>query len=128
MRLTAKLFGGIALAFAVSCGGGGEGLYLVSGTVTTTNAQGVKVPLAGVTVGMKLTLDRSGPTAPLAVINSSVTDDQGHYGVRGSPGTYTLDAALQGYTFTPSSTFVTVVGHDVENQDFVAAPSATSTP
>jgi hypothetical protein len=127
MRLTAKLLG-IALAFTVSCGGGGAGLYLVSGTVTTTNAQGVKVPLAGVTVGLKLRLDRSGPTAPLALINSSVTDDQGHYGVRGQPGNYTLDAALQGYTFTPSATIVTLVGRDIDDQNFEAAPSATSTP
>jgi hypothetical protein len=127
MRLTAKLLG-IALAFSVSCGGGGAGLYLVSGTVTTTNAQGVKVPLAGVTVGLKLRLDRSGPTAPLALINSSVTDDQGHYGVRGQPGNYTQDAALQGYTFTPSATIVTLVGRDIDDQNFEAAPSATSTP
>jgi hypothetical protein len=127
MRLTAKLLG-LALAFTVSCGGGGAGVYLVSGTVTTTNAQGVKVPLAGVTVGLKLRVDRSGPTAPLALINSSVTDDQGHYGVRGQPGTYTLDAALQGYTFTPSESVVTLVGQDIQNQDFQALPSATSTP
>ncbi|HEY2029041.1 MAG TPA: hypothetical protein VGH20_07505 [Myxococcales bacterium] len=127
MRLTAKLLG-VALAFSVSCGGGGAGLYLVSGTVTTTNAQGVKVPLAGVTVGLKLRLDRAGPVEPLALINSSVTDQQGHYGVRGSPGTYSLDAALQGYTFTPSTTFVTLVGQDIDNQDFQASPQATSTP
>lgn len=127
MRLTAKLLG-LALALTVSCGGGGAGLYLVSGTVTTTDAQGVKVPLAGVTVGLKLRLDRSGPTAPLALINSSVTDEQGHYGVRGQPGTYTLDAALPGYTFTPSVTVVSLVGQDVANQDFQAVPSATSSP
>jgi hypothetical protein len=127
MRLTAKLFG-LALAFAVSCGGGGSGVYLVSGTVTTMDAQGAKVPLAGVTVGLKLRLDRSGPTAPLALINSSVTDEQGHYGVRGQPGNYTLDAALQGYTFTPAEAVVTLVGRDIDNQNFDAAPSATSTP
>lgn len=128
MRLTAKLFA-LALGCTVACGGGNDGLYLVSGTVTTTDAQGHKVPLPGVTVGLKEQFaDPTATVQPLAVNTNSVTDAQGHYGVKTLPGNFALDAALEGYTFTPARAFVTVVGQDVGNLDFEAAPSATSTP
>jgi hypothetical protein len=121
MRAPLKLFA-IAL-LAASCEGGGQGLYLVSGTITTVNAQSQRVPLPGVTVALATSFGTGNPIAPIAIINNSVTDANGHYGIRGQPGNYTVQASMQGYTFTPATREVDGLAQDVGGQDFEAVVS-----
>jgi hypothetical protein len=121
MRAPLKLL--VVALLATSCEGGGMGLYLVSGTITTTNTQGQRVPLPGVTVALATAFSTGNPIAPIAIINNSVTDANGHYGIRGQPGNYTVQAALQGYTFTPATREVDNLAQDVGGQDFEAVVS-----
>jgi hypothetical protein len=121
MRASWKLLAVPLLALlATSCEGGGMGLYLVSGNITTVNAQGQTVPLPGVTVALKTSFATGNPTAPIAIINFSVTDANGHYGIRGQPGNYTVQATMDGYSFTPATREVDNLGQDVGGQDFEA--------
>ena len=121
MRAPLKLL--VVALLATSCEGGGMGLYLVSGNITTVNTQGQRVPLPGVTVALATAFNTGNPIAPIAIINNSVTDANGHYGIRGQPGNYTVQAALQGYTFTPATREVDNLAQDVGGQDFEAVVS-----
>jgi hypothetical protein len=121
MRAPLKLL--VVALLATSCEGGGMGLYLVSGNITTVNTQGQRVPLPGVTVALATAFNTGNPIAPIAIINNSVTDANGHYGIRGQPGNYTVQASLQGYTFTPATREVDNLAQDVGGQDFEAVVS-----
>jgi hypothetical protein len=77
-------------------------VYSVSGTISGAVAAGVTVTIQG---GLRKT----------------TTNAVGGYSIGGLPnGTYTLEAALDGYTFTPPTRSVTVNGANVTAQDFTS--------
>ncbi|MGN6517867.1 MAG: pre-peptidase C-terminal domain-containing protein [Dokdonella sp.] len=81
--------------------GAAPGTWSVSGTVTT----GAGVGIAGVTVG-------TGSA-------STTTNSSGAYTLGGlANGTYTLTPSLSGYTFSPSSSRVTISGANVSGTNF----------
>jgi hypothetical protein len=77
-------------------------VYSVSGTVSGAVAAGVTVTIEG-------------------TFRTTTTDGLGGYSIGGLPnGTYTLEASLDGYTFTPPSRTVTVNGAHVTGEDFTS--------
>jgi len=97
----------------VGCGGGGgesgAPTYSISGTVSGAVTNGVTIALTG------------------AATTSTKTDASGNYSFSGlANGTYTVTPSLPGYTFTPSSTAVTVSGTNVTGTNFTAAPPSGS--
>ncbi len=86
--------------------------YDISGTVTYCSGQG----LGGVTV--------------TAGAYSATTSDNGSYVITGVPGsakgiTYTVKPTLNGFTFTPASTDVTIKTSNKVNINFTAAYNGT---
>mgnify|MGYP001444608406 CR=1 FL=1 len=86
--------------------------YTVSGTITSSGSPlpDVAVSLVGPTGTTTVTTGSDGSFAFTGVVN----------------GSYTLEPALSGYTFTPSSREVTVTDSDVTGQDFTATPAGHS--
>ena len=78
--------------------------YAVGGTVRGSVKEGVVLTLVGNGKSLQATSDDSG--------GFSVTD--------ATAGTYTLTPSLVGYTFSPATRAVTVVGNAVSGQDFTA--------
>jgi hypothetical protein len=84
--------------------------YTVSGTVTSGG-----VGLSGVTM-----------TAPGAGLGTATTDSSGYYLLPGvANGTYTVTPSMTGYTFSPTSTSVTVNGANQAGNNFVATQMAS---
>lgn len=82
---------------------GGNSTYSISGTVTGNMQEGVKITLGG---------DTQKGTA--------ITASNGTYSFSNlvDGGNYTVTPSLTGYTFTPTSTDVTVSGADVTDTNF----------
>jgi hypothetical protein len=78
-------------------------VYSVSGTVSGAVS-------AGVTVGIQ------------GKFRKTTTNALGEYSLQLANGTYTLEASLDGYTFTPATRTVTVNGAGVTGQDFTSQP------
>ena len=79
--------------------------YAVSGAVSGDVKAGVTLTLAGNGLSLTATTDATGA---FSVANATV-------------GSYTLTPSLAGYTFSPASKPVTVVGANVTGQDFTSA-------
>ena len=79
--------------------------YAVSGAVSGDVKAGVTLTLAGNGLSLTATTDATGA---FSVANATV-------------GSYTLTPSRAGYTFTPASKPVTVVGANVTGQDFTSA-------
>jgi hypothetical protein len=82
---------------------GGNSTYGISGTVTGTKLEGVKITLGGSTQK-----------------GTAMTDEDGTYSFSNlvDGGNYTVTPSLSGYTFTPTSTEVTISGADVTDINF----------
>ena len=84
--------------------------YTISGKVSGASASGVTIYLTG------------------ASNASTITDSSGNYNfVEIANGDYTVTPIHTGYTFSPSSTAVTVSGADQTDIDFTATASTTPT-
>ncbi|HEY6940453.1 PKD domain-containing protein, partial [Dokdonella sp.] len=91
--------------------GAAPSTWSVSGTVTT----GAGVGIAGVTIGTG--------TA------STTTNASGAYTLGGlANGSYTLTPSLAGYTFSPSSSSVTISGANVGGKNFTGTPATNNPP
>jgi len=103
---------GLLAMLPAGCGGGGgdsspAATYAISGTVSGAVLADVRVSVAG------------------AATASAVTDTSGRYSIGGlADGSYSVSAALAGYTFTPASRSVTISGANVVDQNFVATGPA----
>src|SRR4029078_2630342 len=85
--------------------------WSVSGTISTSAGAGI----SGVTVSTGTT--------------STTTNASGAYTLSNlANGTYTLTPSLSGYTFSPTSSSVTVNGANVTGKNFTGTPGANTTP
>jgi SdrD B-like domain len=83
--------------------------YSMSGAVSGTTLAGVTINLTG------------------AATTSTTTDTSGNFSITGLyNGAYTVTPVKTGYTFTPSSTAVTVSGADITGKDFMATVNTAS--
>jgi hypothetical protein len=83
--------------------------HLISGTVSGAATSGVTVALSG------------------ASSATTTTGAGGAYAFTGlADGAYTVTPSLTGYTFTPTSTSVTLAGADATGKDFVAAAAVST--
>ena len=112
----------LALFATVSCGQL-DGLYAVSGTVFKADAQGNKTPLPGIVVALSGTRSTVKPVAPIVLVNTDVTDANGHYSIRTASGNYKVSAGTPGYDVTPNEYVVNEIHADLAEQDFVAVVS-----
>jgi hypothetical protein len=81
-------------------------IYLISGTITGDEAEGVTVTLSG------------------DADDEVITGADGTYSFEGlADGSYTVTPSLDGYSFTPAATNVTINNADQTGQDFVSATS-----
>ncbi|MBA8888706.1 hypothetical protein FHW12_002942, partial [Dokdonella fugitiva] len=91
--------------------GAAPSTWSVSGTVTT----GAGVGIAGVTIS-------TGSA-------STTTNSSGAYTLGSlANGTYTLTPSLAGYTFSPTSTSVTISGANVSGKNFTGTPTTNTPP
>jgi PKD repeat protein len=91
--------------------GAAPSTWSVSGTVTT----GTGVGIAGVTIS-------TGSA-------STTTNSSGAYTLGSlANGTYTLTPSLAGYTFSPSSSSVTISGANVSGKNFTGTPTTNNPP
>ncbi|HEY2029040.1 MAG TPA: carboxypeptidase-like regulatory domain-containing protein [Myxococcales bacterium] len=106
-----------ALALA-GCGGGGNGINVISGTV---RAQGLDGPgVAGVTVVLQNISPKDVIANPILLSFNTTTDENGHFTFRTQPGHYRLRALLDGYVFSPLELDFVLDPVDLDGQDFVA--------
>ena len=109
MPLTASnsCFGAMASVKNATPTGGTTTTYSISGTVTLNSAG-----LSGVTIS-------AGST-------TATTDTSGNYTLTGlANGTYTVTPSKSGYTFSPTSTSVTISSANVTGKNFTATATAT---
>jgi hypothetical protein len=110
--LNAALFALTALL--IGCGGGGGGSSPIATTFTLSGT---------VTGAASVTMNLSGASTA-----SATTDASGNYSFSAlTSGVYTVTPTLAGYTFTPTSSLVTVSGADVTGKDFVATANTPGT-
>jgi hypothetical protein len=79
-----------------------EGVYTLSGTITGDVVEGVTITLTG---------DAS---------DSTTTDENGDYSFTLPDGSFNVEPSLEGYTFAPTDTDVTISGADDTDNDFVS--------
>jgi carboxypeptidase family protein len=108
----------LAILGLAGCGGGGNGINVISGTV---RAQGLDGPgVAGVTVVLQNVSPKNVFANPILLSFSTTTDHDGHFSFRTQPGTYRLRALLDGYVFSPPELNFTLDPVDLDGQDFMA--------
>ncbi|WP_005033320.1 beta strand repeat-containing protein [Holophaga foetida] len=115
---TASLLATGIVALATACGGGASSgatstasasTYTISGTVSGGVASGVTLTLSGASSATK------------------TTGSSGTYTFSGlSAGSYTVAPTLTGYTFSPTSSSITLSNADVTGTDFTSSASTST--
>jgi len=108
--------------FSTGCGGGGS---TASSTTTTTSAGSSTYTLSGTVSGSiasGVTLTLAGTRAATATTGSA-----GTYTFTGlAAGAYTVTPTLSGYTFSPSSSAITISNANASGVDFISTASSTT--
>jgi hypothetical protein len=110
----------LAILGLAGCGGGGNGITIVSGTVRAQGADPTGPGVPGVTVVLQSISPQHVFANPILLSFSTTTDANGHFSFRTQPANYRLRALLDGYVFDPAELNFVLGTVDLDGQDFMA--------